>query len=487
MRSSRWAHSGGSPAPHRRRARAAYGLIAVVTLAAIGIGYLNRGPLLDEDRLVGLLPWLIATLAAELLWVPTLTGRATSSMASTVNFAALFILGPERALWVVAPVAGVATVLIQRRPLIRGLYNMAQMAITIQAAGWFATKTGGCPAGFSHFQDPGSLVPFLNAGIIYFALNTGLVAAIIAIWEGQPFLRAWRENFGYADDLVTSLALFLLSPLMVLGFLAAGPAGLAFLFLPMLLVRNAAARYIQLHETQEHLLWNERMAAMGEMAAEIGHELSNVLQVITARTQMLLTDEDGVRGERPMRAVRVIFERAADMRRLTKGLMDFSHHTVLKRRERVNELVRDAVDFVHPQNRYDRIHWEVDLDPAEPEADLDAVQLRQVLLNLFRNAAEAMAEAETAEPRIEVSTRAQGGWIEIKVRDNGPGIDDHIRGRVFDPWFTTKVEGHGFGLAVSYRIIRAHGGTIAASRARGGGAEIQIRLPSRAPAWRAAA
>jgi signal transduction histidine kinase len=389
---------------------------------------------------------------------------------------------------VVAPAAALATLIIQRRSLLRALYNLAQMAITVAAAGWLAVHVGGCPASISHFRDPGSLMPFLNVGIVYFAVNTGLVSAVVALWEGQSFFRAWRENYGYADDLLTSLALFLLSPLMALSFLSVGPAGLAFVFVPMLLVRNAAARYIQLRDTQEHLLWNERMAAMGEMAAEIGHELSNMLQVIVARTQMLLTDEDGVRGDRATRAVRVIFERAADMRRLTKGLSDFSHQTVLKQRERVNELVRDAVDFVSPQNRYDRIRWVLELDPNEPEADLDAAQFRQVLMNLFRNSADAMADPEEVpEPWIGVTTRARGSWVEVTVRDDGPGISEEIMGRIFEPWFTTKPDGHGFGLAASYRIIQNHGGMIAATSTPEGGAEIQIRLPARSRAWRAAA
>ncbi len=211
-----------------------------------------------------------------------------------------------------------------------------------------------------------------------------------------------------------------------------------------------------------------------------------MLQAINARAQMLLTEPDGVRGERAARAVRVIFERVADMRRLTKGLMDFSHRDVLRRRERVNGLVQDAVEFVSPQNRYERIRWRLDLDPSDPEADVDGGQLRQVLVNLFQNAAEAMAEAGTADWWIEVTTRERGDWIELRVRDGGPGIPEAIRARAFEPWFTTKPGGHGFGLAVCYRILSNHGGSIAAQNAPGGGAEMLIRLPVR-PARRAAA
>jgi signal transduction histidine kinase len=470
--------------PGRPR-RAAHLLIAGVVAGAVAVAVLARGALAAPGAVATLAPWLVATVLAELLWLPTLTGRATSSMASTVNFAALFILGPAAALWVVAPAAAIATVLIQRRSLLRGLYNFAQMALTIAVAGWFHAQSGGAPAALHAFREPAAVVPFLNAGLAYFAVNTGLVAAVVALWEGEPFWRAWRENYGYADDLATTLALFLLSPLMVLAFLALGPAGLAFFFVPMLMVRNASARYIELRAAHEQVVWNERMAAMGEMAAEIGHELSNALQVITARAQMLLTDPQGVQGERASRAARVIFERVADMRRLTKGLMDFSHREIVRRREPVNGLIQDAIEFVSPQNRYEHVGWRLALDPAQPEADLDGSQLRQVLLNLFQNAVEAMAETATP-PWIAVSTQRRGGWVELRVRDGGPGFPEGIRERAFEPWLTTKPGGHGFGLAVCYRIILAHGGTIEAVNPAGGGAEIVIRLPAAQAARRAA-
>ncbi len=462
------------PPPSRRVAK---GFIAAVFLVAALIALGHRAVVLAPVGVETLLIWLVATVLAEMLWLPTVTGRATSSMASTMNYAALFILGPDQAVWVVAVAAAIATIAIQRRPPLRGLFNLAQMMITIAAAGWVEVLAGGGPAHLIDFRSPASLVPFVSAGAVYFAVNTGLVAAVVALWDGQPVLRVWRQNYGYFDDLLTSLALFLLSPLMVLSYLAVGPLGLLLLFVPMLLVRNAAARYIELKAAQDHLVWNERMAAMGEMAAEIGHELSNVLQVINARAQMLLTDQEGVHGERAKRAARIIFERAADMTRLTKGLMDFSHRDAQRRREQVNELVRRMVEFVSPQNRFDGVEWLIDLDPGEPEANVDAAQFNQVLVNLFQNAAEAMAEAEVPGRWIGVETRTRSGWIEIRVRDGGPGVPPAIRDRIFEPWFTTKPNGHGFGLAVCYRIVHNHGGTIVATGNAAGGAEMFIRLP----------
>jgi C4-dicarboxylate-specific signal transduction histidine kinase len=290
-------------------------------------------------------------------------------------------------------------------------------------------------------------------------------------------LRVWRQNYGYADDLLTSLALFLLSPLMALAYLVLGVMGLLLCFVPMALVRNAAKRYIALQQTQQALVWNERMAAMGEMAAEIGHELANVLQVITAQAQMLLTEPDGVRGERSKRATRLIFERAADMRRLTKGLVDFSHREVVPRQELIPRLVREAVEMVRTQARYDGIDWEVEIVDEHLKADVDGGQLRQVLVNLFRNAAEAMTGRAGSVIRVRVSPI--GDRFRIEVEDNGGGFPPDFIDRVFEPWLSTKPEGHGFGLAVCYRIVRNHGGSIRAANLPAGGAAVIIELPCR--------
>jgi len=141
--------------------------------------------------------------------------------------------------------------------------------------------------------------------------------------------------------------------------------------------------------------------------------------------------------------------------------------------------VQDAVDFVSPQNRYDGVRWLMDLDPGEPEADVDGAQLRQVLLNLFQNAVEAMTEAEVKDRWIRVATRLRGATVELRVVDGGPGIPADMHSRIFEPWFTTKPGGHGFGLAVSYRIIKNHGGSIAVQNG-GNGGNIRIQLPAHA-------
>jgi len=115
---------------------------------------------------------------------------------------------------------------------------------------------------------------------------------------------------------------------------------------------------------------------------------------------------------------------------------------------------------------------------------LDPGQIQQVLINLLTNAADAMKEHRSGRPMaIEITTRhiVQKKQIEILVRDTGPGVPEELRNRIFEPNFTTKENGHGFGLSTSYRIMENHGGRIAVSNHEQGGAVFTMTLPVKKP------
>jgi signal transduction histidine kinase len=162
---------------------------------------------------------------------------------------------------------------------------------------------------------------------------------------------------------------------------------------------------------------------------------------------------------------------------LVKGLLDFSHKGVRKQPTRLNDLVRRTVEFVVPQNKYERVSFDLDLGADVPEVSLDPGQIQQVLLNLFSNAADAMNAQGKGDPRILVRSRLRGDEVELCVEDTGPGIPpDDIR-RIFEPSFTTKPEGHGFGLSTCYRIIQNHGGRIVAENGPRMGARFTVTVP----------
>ena len=135
--------------------------------------------------------------------------------------------------------------------------------------------------------------------------------------------------------------------------------------------------------------------------------------------------------------------------------------------------VRDVVAFARPE--IERAGCAVKLEVAEslPPALFDEAQLRQALLNLLRNAREAMPGGGS----IDVSVAAEGMSVVVDVDDRGGGIPEDIRARVFDPFFSTKGEGTGLGLAITRHIVEAHGGSVTCEPREGGGTRFRLALP----------
>jgi signal transduction histidine kinase len=178
---------------------------------------------------------------------------------------------------------------------------------------------------------------------------------------------------------------------------------------------------------------------------------------------------------------RIIYEQVSAMSILTKGLLDFSHKEVRKQPTKLNDVIRRTVEFISPQNKYERMQFDLDLSNEVPEIHLDPAQIQQVLLNLFSNAADAMRAAKTPLPRVIVRTRlrAAGPEVDLTVEDNGPGLPPEAMRRLFEPSFTTKPEGHGFGLSTCYRIVQNHGGKISAQNIPGSGARFTVTLSAK--------
>ena len=162
---------------------------------------------------------------------------------------------------------------------------------------------------------------------------------------------------------------------------------------------------------------------------------------------------------------------------IIRRLRDFVSRGESERRvESLSKLVEEAsaLALVGAKEQGVRVRYQFD-----PRADLvlaDKVQIQQVLLNLMRNAIEAMAEVERRE--FVVSTESADGMITIKVADTGPGISQDVRDQLFQPFVTTKRQGMGVGLSISKTIIEAHGGQIWAEPTPGGGATFQFTLRS---------
>jgi signal transduction histidine kinase len=144
----------------------------------------------------------------------------------------------------------------------------------------------------------------------------------------------------------------------------------------------------------------------------------------------------------------------------------------------LNQLVRDVVELLGDDALRQRVRLDYDLDPREPTAFGDPIQLQQVLINLLNNAIEATVNALPAERTVTVTTRQVDGHLELRVSDHGPSLEPAALSRLFEPLYTTKRSGMGLGLYITRAIVESHGGHISALRTdHDHGLTMRVRFP----------
>ncbi len=225
-----------------------------------------------------------------------------------------------------------------------------------------------------------------------------------------------------------------------------------------------------LRERQAAALRAERLAAVGRMAAHITHEIRNPLSAIGLNTELL---GDEVQGGSP-EAARLVRAIGAEVDRLTGITEEYLRFARLPRPrlelEDLGEVVQGGLELQRAAFEQAGVALEVTLAAARVRCDEG--QLRQVLLNLLRNALEATPRGG----RVSVLVRA-GDEAELSVSDTGPGLPDEAVLHLFEPFFTTKERGTGLGLALAQQIVVEHGGTLRCERAPSGGARFVVTLP----------
>jgi len=439
------------------------------------------------------LAWILICVLSESMWLTTISGEATWSLSSSATLAAAMLWGRQPAMWIAALSTLIAEFLVLRKPWTRAWFNAGQMTLTMWVAGGaFAVLSGSgaglhaLPGGDVHAGQVAALrlIPAILGLFAGFLLvNRALVSVAVSWSTDRPYLRVLQEDWFYAERLLEDGAAFLLAPLMVVAYRAIGYVGVALFYAPLFMIYESGRRYVELKKAQSQIIHTERLAAKGEMAAEIGHELRTQLAAISGHAQMLLKDADRRVFDHVERRGRIIIEQSRRMEVMAKGLMDFSRAELNVERVDLNALVQRSIEFVRTQNRFDGVEWDLRLAETVPALRGDPGQLQQVLLNLFVNAADAMKEKPSARKVIGItsSTDDRGRLVRIVVTDTGAGIAASNLTRVFEPHFTTKPEGHGFGLSTSYRIVTSHGGRITAESPPGQGACFTVTLPVNGP------
>jgi signal transduction histidine kinase len=237
----------------------------------------------------------------------------------------------------------------------------------------------------------------------------------------------------------------------------------------------------ELRATTQQLWQAARLAGVGELAASIAHELNNPLGTVSLRVEGVLakTPPDDPRR----RPLEIIDQEVQRMARLVGNLLQFSRAGVDQvSTVDVCEEVRRTLELTDYHLRKHQIKVITECDPAAPVIYADRQQLRQVLLNLFTNSADAMPGGGRLTPRVRPGALPDGTpSVVIEVADTGTGIPPELLPRVTEPFFTTKPEGKGtgLGLAICRRIVRQHQGTIEVESRPGEGTTVRIALPVR--------
>lgn len=231
---------------------------------------------------------------------------------------------------------------------------------------------------------------------------------------------------------------------------------------------------------EKRLIQSEKLVAVGEMAASIGHELNNYLTIILNNAELLTLHLNKGNLDKASANSKAILESVETMKRFTDGLMDFSKLETQVEKYDLKNLIEDLLFSLRPQSKFSGIKFSTNFDPELPLLELDIGQIQQVFLNLFNNAAEAIrASRQEGKGEINISCTQdpEKGKVWVKVEDNGTGIPQENLNRVFEPHFTTKKDGHGLGLVTCQKIIRNHKGEIKAESRMGKGTIFLISFP----------
>jgi len=220
-----------------------------------------------------------------------------------------------------------------------------------------------------------------------------------------------------------------------------------------------------------------RLAAVGELAAGVAHELNNPLAAVQAFAQ-LLHDKDDLEAS-VRQDVETIYREAKRATKITTNLLRFARrHKPEKQIVSINEVLEKSLELHAHKMKTSNIDVVTDLDPDLPPTMADADQIHQVFVNIITNSIQAMTEG-SGKRRLHVAARRAGGIIRISFEDTGPGIREENLASIFDPFFTTKEvgKGTGLGLSICYGIIKEHGGHIYARSEYSRGATFVVEIP----------
>jgi signal transduction histidine kinase/CheY-like chemotaxis protein len=443
----------------------------------------------------------IALLFSSRIVLPIPRLSSQISVSDTFIFLILLLYGGPAAVMFGAFEALCSTLKFSRRPS-TVIFNWSCAALSIFSTSKIIEWSFGDPVVWASQPITATFVAAIcTMALVHYASNSGIVAIGSAIKTVQPIWQTWRKHY-----LWTSITYFA-------GATAAGViAGLAHLIgayafvitLPIIAIvyltyrtylRNVETSAAQAAQAEKHVKelshyiaeqerireqfsQMEKLSALGELASGVAHDFNNTLAGILGRAQLLLRTND---PEKIRKGLNIIVKTAEDGAKTVKRIQDFAR----QRRDHgfelvsIDQILADASEITRPRWKdcaeVSNVHIHLDLNIQSNALVMgDDSELREVLVNMVFNAVDAMPDGGT----LTLATVVEAENVVITVCDSGVGMYPEVRSKIFDPFFTTKGKaGLGLGLAVSFGIIRRHGGTIEVDSHYGNGSEFRIVLP----------
>ncbi len=464
----------------------------------------------------GLIALLLAALAALVGARPVRIAALKTEFVPTHPFVhcALAALGPAPA--VIVALAGIGGMLVARRQALsrmKGSFNVGAVALSTVAASHAYLLAGGTAGGSLAAR----FWPLVTATAVYFLTNSGLVAVAVALEKRQALLETWRQAFGWSA--AAYFAGLTLAVALVMALEWIGPWALALGVPPCWLLasfyrmyrerleeqrrrleeavhlnaeleRKVAARTRELAEANRRLReTNEQLVeanrAKSEFLANVSHELRTPLNAIIGFSELLRDPQFGRLTERQLGFLTDIHESGEHLLNLINDILDLSkieagRMEVRKQLSSVPQLVAEALAMVRPQAVKKELDLRVSCSPEAESAEVDPGMFRQIVLNLLSNAVKFTGRGG----RVEVAARADGDSLRVEVSDTGIGIPEEDHERIFrefyqvDGSYSRQYPGTGLGLALVWRMVGMHGGSVSVSSSPGQGSTFTCRFPA---------
>ncbi len=236
-----------------------------------------------------------------------------------------------------------------------------------------------------------------------------------------------------------------------------------------------------IHQLNSRLAQVSRISVMGEMAANIAHEVNQPLTAIAtyAQTCQRLLNSSEPNVDAALKPLGKIAEQSLRAAGIIEGIRTWVRQQDSKRQiSGLPQLIEDVIDIAKLDKDHPIAKLQLELEQDLPAVEVDPTQIQQVIFNLIRNALDATASENPSEPVTVTARKVANDRVEISVSDRGAGLDDKISHQVFDPFFTTKDTGMGMGLSICKTIVEAHNGELSFTSLPEGGTRFQFILPT---------